>query len=411
MEDSGHYSSSGKNLLLFGIITDLFGLATYKEGSGLAEEELESLRYLTGTRDDADPAVMQHLIDEGLAEDMSADRYQELTAELGTQRTEAERLEGRLGTARTELDTAAAELSGVERDMGRLRHRIPLIKELFANEYTSLEGSHTTLESLRNAKQAGVEALDSAYHIVDSKIESLSFQHKGWLPLGDGHVRLTQKGADQLPEGFMAVLNGHLGYCSGDKFVFKYDEKGNLAKLKGHLGYCSGDKFTFHYDDQDRLVELRGHLGYCSGDSFKFTYEGDERTPNELKGHFGYCSGDAFKFEQDGQGRMTKLIGHLGYCSGDEFEFTHDEDGRLMRIDGHLGYCSGDSFKFRYDGDAPKPEALDGHLGYCSGDHFKFAFDDLGRIERIDGHLGYCSGDVFKFSYGHRDVMDMVPEQ
>ena len=54
---------------------------------------------------------------------------------------------------------------------------------------------------------------------------------------------------------------------------------------------------------------------------------------------------------------------------------------------------------------------MKGKLGYCSASSFKFAFDDLGRIEHIDGKLGYCSGRSFDFSYGHRDVMDMVPDQ
>ncbi|MDP6627695.1 MAG: hypothetical protein QGG50_07320, partial [Methanopyri archaeon] len=200
MNDDGENSSPGKNLLLFGVITDLFGLATYKEGSGLSEEELESLRYLTGARDDADAEVMQGLIDEGYAEEMSADSYQELTVELATQKAEAARLEGDLDKARAEYDDTAAELTGVEHDMSRWRHHIPFIKELFADDYTALEGSHTTLESLRDAKQAAVESLDSAYHVVDNKVESLSFQHKGWLQLGDGRVHLTQKGADELPE-------------------------------------------------------------------------------------------------------------------------------------------------------------------------------------------------------------------
>jgi len=383
MNDDGENSSPGKNLLLFGVITDLFGLATYKEGSGLSEEELESLRYLTGARDDVDTATMKHLIDEGFAENMSADSYQELTTDLATQKAEAERLEGRRSTAQAEYDDAAAELSGVEHDMSRWRHHIPLVKELFADQYTALESSHTTLESLSNAKQAAVEELDSAYHIVDSKIESLSFQHKGWLPLGEDHVRLTQKGADELPEGFMATLDGKLGYCSSSRFTFKYNEKGKLAKLKGKLAYCSDNKFTFHYDDEDRLVELRGKLGYCSGNRFKFKY--------------------------DDQDRLVELKGKLGYCSGSSFKFTYDED-RLVELRGKLGYCSGSKFTFDYDEQDGTVE-MQGKLGYCSASSFKFAFDDLGRIEHIDGKLGYCSGRSFDFSYGHRDVMDMVPDQ
>ncbi len=435
MNDDGENSSPGKNLLLFGVITDLFGLATYKEGSGLSEEELESLRYLTGARDDVDTATMKHLIDEGFAENMSADSYQELTTDLATQKAEAERLEGRRSTAQAEYDDAAAELSGVEHDMSRWRHHIPLVKELFADQYTALESSHTTLESLSNAKQAAVEELDSAYHIVDSKIESLSFQHKGWLPLGEDHVRLTQKGADELPEGFMATLDGKLGYCSSSRFTFKYNEKGKLAKLKGKLAYCSDNKFTFHYDDEDRLVELRGKLGYCSGNrfkfkyddqdrlvelkgklgycsgsSFKFTYDGDERMPNELKGKIGYCSGSSFKFEQDADGRVAGLKGKLGYCSGNGFELTHDDKDRVVEVQGKLGYCSGSKFTFDYDEQDGTVE-MQGKLGYCSASSFKFAFDDLGRIEHIDGKLGYCSGRSFDFSYGHRDVMDMVPDQ
>lgn len=384
MNDDGENSSPGKNLLLFGVITDLFGLATYKEGSGLSEEELESLRYLTGARDDVDTATMKHLIDEGFAENMSADSYQELTTDLATQKAEAERLEGRRSTAQAEYDDAAAELSGVEHDMSRWRHHIPLVKELFADQYTALESSHTTLESLSNAKQAAVEELDSAYHIVDSKIESLSFQHKGWLPLGEDHVRLTQKGADELPEGFMATLDGKLGYCSSSRFTFKYNEKGKLAKLKGKLAYCSDNKFTFHYDDEDRLVELRGKLGYCSGNRFKFKY--------------------------DDQDRLVELKGKLGYCSGNGFELTHDDKDRVVEVQGKLGYCSGSKFTFDYDEQDGTVE-MQGKLGYCSASSFKFAFDDLGRIEHIDGKLGYCSGRSFDFSYGHRDVMDMVPDQ
>jgi hypothetical protein len=32
-------------------------------------------------------------------------------------------------------------------------------------------------------------------------------------------------------------------------------------------------------------------------------------------------------------------------------------------------------------------------------------------MAKVIGKLGYCSGSSFKFSYGHRDVMEMVPDQ